>query len=32
MRESFQRLFMMWEPEVLPLKAQAERGPAQEPE
>jgi hypothetical protein len=32
MRESFQRLFMMWEPEVLPLKAQAEHGSAQEPE
>jgi hypothetical protein len=32
MRESFQRLFMMSEPEVLPLKAQAERGPALEPD
>jgi hypothetical protein len=32
MRESLQRLFMMSTPEVLPLKAQAERGPAQEPE
>lgn len=32
MRESLQRLFMMSAPEVLPLKAQAERGPVQEPE
>jgi hypothetical protein len=32
MRESFQRFFIMSEPEVLPLKAQAERGPTQEPE
>ncbi|MEG9438472.1 hypothetical protein JAO29_20195 [Edaphobacter sp. HDX4] len=32
MRKSFQRFFMMSEPEVLPLKAQAERGPVQEPE
>src|SRR5260370_842666 len=32
MRESFQRFFMMSKPEVLTLKAQAERGPEQEPE
>ncbi|WP_158793795.1 hypothetical protein [Granulicella sp. L60] len=32
MRESFQRFFMMSEPEVLTLEAQAERGPEQEPE
>jgi hypothetical protein len=32
MPKSFQHFFMMSEPEVLPLKAQAARGPAQEPE
>src|SRR5216683_7205281 len=32
MHKSFHRFFMMSEPEVIPLKAQAERGLAQEPE
>lgn len=32
MRESFQQFFARSEPEVLPLNAQAERGPAQVPE
>lgn len=32
MRESFQRLFMMSEPEILPLQEQAARGEVREPE
>ncbi len=32
MRESFQRLLMMSEPEILPLRAQAARGQVREPE
>ena len=32
MRESFQRLLMMSEPEILPLRAQAARGAVREPE